>query len=131
MSTERRCTGCGEIKPLSEFWRNKKKKHGRSARCIVCSKAAKLNRLYGPGAAEKKAKLFKEQGGRCAICQSDTAAMNREHQELVLDHCHITDRIRGVLCHVCNLMLGYLEKRDFNVEPFRRYAGTVRKNLQD
>lgn len=32
----KRCTKCGEVKPLSEFWRNKRVKNGRTSRCKSC-----------------------------------------------------------------------------------------------
>lgn len=39
--------------------------------------------------------------GRCAICLFD--------KKLVVDHDHETERIRGLLCHPCNRMLGAYE----------------------
>ena len=40
------------------------------------------------------------QGGGCAIC-----GLKSRHR-LVVDHCHVCDRVRGLLCHGCNLGLG-------------------------
>jgi hypothetical protein len=39
--------------------------------------------------------LMEEQGGKCALC--DRAAV-------VLDHCHGTGLVRGMLCRSCNLV---------------------------
>ncbi len=39
------------------------------------------------------------QEGRCLICQ--------QTKELVVDHCHATNTIRGLLCATCNSLLGY------------------------
>ena len=40
------------------------------------------------------------QDGACAICKE------KPHR-LFVDHDHKTDRIRGLLCHTCNSMLGF------------------------
>ncbi len=41
-----------------------------------------------------------KQKGCCAICG--------EEKPLVIDHCHVTNKIRGLLCSSCNLHLGGL-----------------------
>ena len=41
---EKRCTKCGEVKPLSGFHRNKSSKDGRHAYCKPCTRAAELAR---------------------------------------------------------------------------------------
>lgn len=50
--------------------------------------------------------LLAAQGGVCAICKTDRprGAYNRFH----VDHCHKTGRVRGLLCHSCNLGIGHL-----------------------
>jgi hypothetical protein len=55
-----------------------------------------------------KPQLYKEQEGRCAVCK-----YHFELKLLYLDHCHITDTIRGLVCHSCNLMIGAYESRRF------------------
>lgn len=55
---------------------------------------------------EQYEELLRRQRGRCALCRSDKphARYGRFH----IDHCHKTDRIRGLLCAKCNLGLGSL-----------------------
>lgn len=40
--------------------------------------------------------------GKCGICKQET--------KLAIDHCHVTMRVRGLLCRSCNLALGLYEK---------------------
>jgi hypothetical protein len=44
--------------------------------------------------------MLEKQNGRCAICGQ------RPKRILSVDHCHNTERIRGLLCHFCNAGLG-------------------------
>lgn len=51
-----------------------------------------------------RSELLGAQGGRCLLCTEVVAA-----DEAVLDHCHTTGEIRGVLHRGCNAMLGQIE----------------------
>ena len=44
--------------------------------------------------------MFIEQEGKCAIC-------GKKFNYLCVDHDHNTGKIRGLLCHKCNLVIGY------------------------
>lgn len=48
-------------------------------------------------------KLLKHQGGCCLLCQQPII------DDAVLDHCHKTGVIRGVLHRGCNALLGKIE----------------------
>lgn len=52
--------------------------------------------------------LFKKQEGKCAICKS-TKTKNKNSENLFVDHCHTTKRVRGLICHKCNILLGKLK----------------------
>lgn len=54
---------------------------------------------------EEYDRLFKAQDGRCAICGVTREALTRN---LAVDHDHITGKIRGLLCNICNRGIGYL-----------------------
>ncbi|WP_374199094.1 endonuclease VII domain-containing protein [Microbacterium sp. KKR3/1] len=53
--------------------------------------------------ADDYLRMHEEQGGRCAICDTTEAANGKA---LALDHCHATNRVRGLLCDDCNVALG-------------------------
>lgn len=44
--------------------------------------------------------LHEKQGGKCAICG--------QPRRLMVDHCHTSGRVRGLLCAKCNTAIGYL-----------------------
>lgn len=46
------------------------------------------------------------QGSCCAICLTGTPHKTRDW---AVDHCHVSGKVRGVLCHRCNVGLGMLQ----------------------
>jgi hypothetical protein len=57
--------------------------------------------------------ILSNQGGKCAICGKPTAFEDgKQGKQLntgdaaVVDHCHDSKRIRGILCGFCNIGLG-------------------------
>lgn len=55
---------------------------------------------------ERYGELLAAQGGMCAICESSDG--RGRHKILVVDHCHLTGEVRGLLCTPCNVGLGAL-----------------------
>lgn len=51
---------------------------------------------------EEYTQRFQAQAGRCKICSD-------EYKTLVVDHCHKTGKVRGLLCQKCNLTIGRFE----------------------
>lgn len=54
--------------------------------------------------------MFIEQGGRCGICGVHQSKLKKR---LVIDHCHKSEVIRGLLCSLCNTGIGAF---DDNIE---------------
>lgn len=50
-------------------------------------------------------KLLDLYNHQCAICKSKATKKHPLH----LDHCHITGKIRGIICYKCNVALGYFQ----------------------
>ena len=78
--------------------------------CRLCSTfASNLYNNYGITFAVYNA-LLEKQNHRCAICNAlDTSSRlpgPKYKHGLVVDHCHTSKQVRGLLCHSCNTMLG-------------------------
>jgi hypothetical protein len=58
-------------------------------------------------------KILERQNGQCKICSVD---FEKENKKPVLDHCHTTGKIRGILCQNCNMQLGHIERE--NIDNF-------------
>lgn len=50
--------------------------------------------------------MLKKQKGLCWICKDPPGK-----QRLALDHCHKTNRVRGLLCSACNTGLGLFKDK--------------------
>jgi hypothetical protein len=60
---------------------------------------------HGLSPAKQKV-LRAEKGGYCDICGIHEDEKTRQH---AIDHCHTTGAIRGLLCHSCNVGIGYFK----------------------
>jgi hypothetical protein len=69
---------------------------------------------------EEYMEMLKSQDYKCLVC-------GKEHQEadkkrLVVDHCHNTNKIRGLLCNNCNTALGLLYENTSIIESLKSYV---------
>lgn len=52
--------------------------------------------------------MLAEQDSACAVCgQPESATRNGKPRWLAVDHNHTTNAVRGLLCHACNILIGY------------------------
>ena len=113
----KQCSKCKQTKSLADFYVNKSTKDGLYYMCKPCSKEyskswhiknseARVNRnlknRYGITAAEKQ-QMILNQNSMCLICSNEL----KNEREIHVDHCHETNKIRGILCSKCNLLLGH------------------------
>ena len=65
--------------------------------------------------------MYKEQDNSCKICNThkDDTKMG-----LVIDHCHKTLEVRGLLCHHCNVALGHLKDDTELLDKAKQYLKT-------
>lgn len=112
------CTMCRKIKIISEFTNKTSAKDGKESSCKECKyawnkrwaeenkqiiRSGKLTQCYNIN-LDYYNELFKQQEGRCAICNIHQSELTRI---LSVDHNHETGEIRGLLCGKCNVGLGH------------------------
>ena len=107
------CSKCNVELTNLNWWLSWQKQ--RTNICISCGRTA--NKIYDTkeNAKNRKLKLLfnitldeyndllKNQNNKCAICKSTNPSGKGNFH---VDHCHKTGKIRGLLCHHCNLGLG-------------------------
>jgi hypothetical protein len=85
-------------------WRNK-----NSDKLYGQQRDKYLLRTYGMK-MEDYSVMREKQNQRCAICdthEDEVMSVGRHsHTKLYVDHDHITGKVRGLLCHSCNTLLG-------------------------
>lgn len=69
-------------------------------------------------------KMFAKQKGKCAICRRPETAKRKDKSatlRLAVDHNHKTNKVRGLLCMKCNIVLGYFEKHQSDITKVSKY----------
>ena len=119
------CKTCGQTKPLDDFYKVNKKSKYHVGTCKVCTikkqqdnydplkkRNENLKRNYGITLEEYLTRLA-EQNYQCKVCGTTDPGGRQSGRggsadTMVVDHCHETGRVRGLLCHRCNRCLGLL-----------------------
>jgi len=123
----RQCIACGEEEPISKFAKKTGAAFGKS-RCLKCErkKDASYRRKYRKKRKQVEAinrmkktynitpddydKILASQQNACAICRATTNQKQARHFGIFdIDHCHDTNKIRGLLCGSCNRGIGQLK----------------------
>lgn len=112
----RLCKKCNELKPVSEFHikkGNTEAQYRFNSPCKKCGlkdkqikypsfKNWRLLKVFNITKAQYDEMLIK-QNHSCAICKTHIDSFSKD---LAVDHCHTTEKVRGLLCTNCNLGLG-------------------------
>ena len=61
--------------------------------------------------------MLKKQDYKCAI--KSCTIIHSKTKKLTVDHNHITNKVRGLLCKGCNLGLRYVENAKFRKESLK------------
>jgi hypothetical protein len=132
------CSTCAQVKGFEDFYRRSVGPTGRKSQCIACYRdgqraynatehakrrkrvertrrraqdperydrlvrAAQFKSKYGITLAHYE-QMLADQGGCCAVC-----GLLGGDWTLLVDHCHTTGRVRGLLCRKCNSGIGML-----------------------
>lgn len=110
-----KCPQCGET-DRAKFYVNKKG-YKSTSMCRECHKkqcmvrwhartpiekqATRVKAMYGLDPEQYK-EMHRAQGGKCAICNEEPKTKRGLH----VDHDHESGKVRGLLCHGCNVALG-------------------------
>lgn len=127
----KKCSCCQELKSIEEFYKRGSCKRERSQKyrshckeCLSIKAAVRwetdenfkqrgkdqayrynLKKNYGITEADYL-KILAKQNGVCKICKQNS---HLKSGRLALDHCHKTNKIRGLLCTKCNAAIGMLQ----------------------
>lgn len=149
-SSTKHCPKCDKDLPRSEFG-VRSNGYARSY-CLLCERAynAAKSRKYWDAHPEMRPKqresnrkaqfkrkygitledydnMLAEQDSKCAICRSPDIG-DASRQFLYVDHCHDSQKIRGLLCSPCNLGLGAFKD---NIEFLESAIGYLKKSTTD
>lgn len=113
------CSQCGQDKVAGDFYWTSTGKVKSKQRCKSCHSIwlksdemkfvrqnIALRSNYGISLEEYN-ELLAKQNGKCAICEKESE-FTKTHSKLGVDHDHKTGKVRGLLCHRCNVGIGFL-----------------------
>lgn len=115
------CSVCHQEKSHEEFHKHGGYKDGRNIKCISCEKDRLRNGKIRTKQAEKLGILY--EGVPCECCGKTTSRVGSTSRMIrpVVDHCHETGKIRGILCYPCNMGIGHLGDTLNNLRNAIRY----------
>lgn len=122
------CTKCGTHKPLADYHRSSKASDGKASWCKACVNSTRhenRKRTYTPEnkrkwqiktrygmTVEQVEEMRLAQKGACAVCKKPLGKFH-------IDHDHNTGKVRGLLCHRCNVMIGGWDDKEWLASALR------------
>jgi hypothetical protein len=95
---------------------NASKRYFKTEKGKLAIRSGKFYRKYGI-TLEHRAAMISAQDGCCAICNSKMGPAN----DCCVDHNHVTNQMRGLLCKRCNFAIGLMKDNPFIAEKAFHY----------
>ncbi len=114
-----RCKKCNAI-----YRKRYVEKSGKDYKTNSISTAKSNFKIRNKITIEQYKLMLEKQNNVCAICFKKEIRMdsrNNKISRLCVDHCHETGKIRGLLCHKCNLALGCYDDSIENLKSAIKY----------
>lgn len=110
-------------KIYKKAYQNKREEHGDLLSLIKVCEKRKIK-------LEKYFQMIEDQDNKCAICNKeetciDGRSVNKKPRRLSIDHCHVSGKVRGLLCHSCNTAIGKLKD---DLELFKKAMDYIIKH---
>ena len=102
------CDKHGEL-TVEEVYKKNYKCKTNSYNCKKCMLDGNIRRKYqGMKSLDDYDLMLAAQGGVCGSCKGqNTTTRNGKIKRFAIDHCHKTQKVRGLLCAFCNALIGY------------------------
>jgi len=137
--TEKPCTSCNIVKHIEDFPLRNNRISGRQSSCKKCYQKyhskmnyekSKANPDYTRGrnlwknykmTLDEYDNMLISQDGVCKVCGGQSLGKGRYH----VDHDHKTGKIRGLLCHKCNVALGMVQDDISHLKALIKYLKEI------
>jgi hypothetical protein len=131
------CSQCKELKDSSCF--NKRKQTKLHSECKVCS-AARYKKWREANLEQQRIKdrvihykraynLSEQEAVKLVENRTDCCQICKELKPLVVDHCHTTGLVRGLVCSACNSVLGYAKDKTDTLNNAINYLRNFNEKL--
>ncbi len=132
----KQCRTCKEFKSEEEFYDRgncvaRPNRRGKDTECKICfgqrsrknssSEKRRYNRVHLKfGLSKKEYDQLIKDFPICGICNNEFR-LGPPHFEPHVDHCHTTNKVRGLLCNECNKGLGWFRDNSTNLTNAAQY----------
>lgn len=152
---KRKCKECNEEKHISQYYKHSVDKSGREfyyTTCKECERKIQLKKYHNLSYDEKKEyqikcgpskeyakrhklmsqygitleqfyEMYSNQNNACYICKRLVSA-----DKICVDHDHLSGKVRKLLCHQCNSLLGFAKDDRIILEECIKYLGEHETN---
>jgi Recombination endonuclease VII len=143
----KKCSACKMDKLVTEFYLVSRGMPDRRSYCKACTSAKRTNayrrnrgndasyeqvlkREYGITLAEYNT-MLRNQAYRCSVCRRPESIKLKSGQprRLAVDHDHVTGRLRGLLCHRCNILVWAMEENHTTLGAVQAYVDDFRESF--